>query len=187
MEQQLAEAPRLETAQEREQRLKLEKEYREFGDVGVNFTLTRLHPDYTYLTVTHQSHDGERETQNTTFQPAKCENTTSIMKLKSTTTVTLESERKGVTYRSQKAESILCQQLAIERRQLHEKVTTINKTQDSSRKVSNMQGASKQRRQNQSFEGETETVSMKRGLLTQPEYAGRRPILSNRRQIRIET
>ena len=50
-----------------------------------------------------------------------------------------------------------------------------------------MQGASKQRRQKQSLEGETETVTVKGGLLTQPEYAGRRPILSIRRQIRVET
>ena len=75
MEQRLAEAPRLETAQERERRLKLEQEYKEFGKVAVNFTLTRMHPDYTYLTITPQSHDEEVGTHGTNCQPEKWGNT----------------------------------------------------------------------------------------------------------------
>jgi hypothetical protein len=42
---------RFETAAEREERMKREREEREFGEVAVNFTLVKQHPQYIYHTV----------------------------------------------------------------------------------------------------------------------------------------
>ena len=50
MEQRHIAMPRFETAKEQEERLKREKERQQFGDVGVNFTLTKPHPEYEYYT-----------------------------------------------------------------------------------------------------------------------------------------
>ena len=50
MEQRHIAMPRFETAKEQEERLKREKERQQFGDIGVNFTLTKLHPEYEYYT-----------------------------------------------------------------------------------------------------------------------------------------
>ena len=42
---------RFETAAEREDRIKREREQKEFGEVAVNFTLVKPHPEYVYHTV----------------------------------------------------------------------------------------------------------------------------------------
>ena len=55
--------PRFETAQEREERLKREKEQEQFGEVAVTFTLTTPHPDYTYYTDLPHTHSQRTQSE----------------------------------------------------------------------------------------------------------------------------
>ena len=50
MEQRHIAVPRFETTKEQEERLKRERERQQFGDISVNFTLTKPHPEYEYYT-----------------------------------------------------------------------------------------------------------------------------------------